>query len=154
MAPWSLYCLSIRSIGPMPQIRHKKWRKISKQALCGFDGLQPRITCYFGWLLSLGVVLEKSPGGPLKSNTTLGYVCGQPTVIREKYKKSKFIVFMTSDRYTISSTQLMKPEDTESYDRLPPSASRNSSITEVNRKTTQTHTHPSRQANHKIEYHR
>ncbi len=27
--------LSIRSIGPMPQIRQKKWRKISEQALNG-----------------------------------------------------------------------------------------------------------------------
>ncbi len=36
------------------------------ECIYGFDGLQPRITCYFGGLLSLGVVLEKSPGGPLK----------------------------------------------------------------------------------------
>ena len=35
------------------------------ECIYGFDGLQPKITCYFGGLLSLGVVLEKSPGGPL-----------------------------------------------------------------------------------------
>ncbi len=48
-------CLKSRIL----DFRHFEW-------IYGFDGLQPKITCYFGGLLSLRMVLEKSPGGPLK----------------------------------------------------------------------------------------